>query len=82
MTTKIELLKEGESPAKSQDLDLIANKFGADCAWSVAKSAIRSKHRFNNRGGATISGIFAPETTYYKPRDNGAGRFTSSAKIR
>ena len=48
----------------------------ADYACSVAESAIRSKRLRQGCTDASTFCIFAPDKTYYKPKDNGAGRFT------
>ena len=41
--------------------------------------AIRYERRSNSQGKTMISVIFAYDNTYYKPKDNGAGRFTICA---
>ena len=43
MTSRIEVVKERDREFFVQGKDSITNKFGADYAWSVAESAIRSK---------------------------------------
>lgn len=48
----------------------------AGYACSVAESAIRSKRLRQGCTDASTFCVFAPDKTYYKPKDNGAGRFT------
>ena len=58
---------------------VLSRSFRTDYAWSRAESAIRPKRRRQASDEKGRSCIFAPDMNYYKPKDNGAGRFTNSA---
>lgn len=56
-----------------------SGSFQVDYAWSIAESATRPKRRRQVSDEKGRSCIFAPDMNYYKPKDNGAGRFTTEA---